>query len=658
MITPTLVEPTENHQAGVASGVWSTQDQLEARRGGVWPDASVANPDTLIENNFSTFLYDGTDAAQTITNNIDLQNKGGLIWTKQRGPDDAFNHILVDTERGLNKWLESNTTDAEGTHQYITSVSDTGYVIPGNLAGINQDPYNMVSWTFKKATKFFDVVTYTGNDTAGRTIAHSLGSVPGMILIKNLTDADSWMVYHRGLNGGSGPENYYIRLNLTNAEVNDTRFTNGTAPTSSVFSVSDHSSVNGNGKSYIAYIFAHETGSDSMIQCGNYTGNGSTTGPVIDLGFEPQFLMIKNASYTHAASYWILIDNMRGMVVGGDDGRLYANETNVETQGDMVAPTSTGFNLSSASTTVNRNNDTYIYMAIRRPNMATITDATKVFNTTTGLGANPQWKPGFPVDFELYRRRTGTQLFHAGARLTGTKYLRTSADSTQGDDSDLKWDYQDGFYSHTGYDNTYQAWMWKRAKGYFDVVTYTGTGSARTIAHGLGAAPEMMWVKDRDATNSWAVYYGDNTDFLILNDNAATADDARYWNDTTPTSSVFSVGTENNTNVSGNNFIAYLFSSLAGVSKIGSVSHSGSSTDVDCGFSAGAKLVMLKRTDATGDWYWWDSVRGIIAGNDPYLLLNSTAAQVTNTDLIDPLASGFQISGNFTDGDYIFYAIA
>jgi len=88
------------------------------------------------------------------------------------------------------------------------------------------------------------------------------------------------------------------------------------------------------------------------------------------------------------------------------------------------------------------------------------------------------------------------------------------------------------------------------------------------------------------------------------------------------------------------------------------VSHSGSSTDVNCGFSNGARFVMLKRTDATGGWYIWDSVRGIIAGNDPYLLLNSTAAEVTNTDYIDPLSTGFQISGAFTDGDYLFYAIA
>ena len=87
------------------------------------------------------------------------------------------------------------------------------------------------------------------------------------------------------------------------------------------------------------------------------------------------------------------------------------------------------------------------------------------------------------------------------------------------------------------------------------------------------------------------------------------------------------------------------------------MTHSGT-TNVDCGFTSGSSFVLLKRTDASGGWYVWDSARGIAAGNDPYLFLNDTAAEVTNTDLIDPLSSGFTITDDFTDGDYIFYAIA
>ena len=88
----------------------------------------------------------------------------------------------------------------------------------------------------------------------------------------------------------------------------------------------------------------------------------------------------------------------------------------------------------------------------------------------------------------------------------------------------------------------------------------------------------------------------------------AKTDDDTIWNDTAPTSSVFTVGADNSVNNNGYTYIAFLFATLAGVSKVGSVTHSGSSTDVDCGFTAGARFVLLKRTDAAGDWYIWDSV--------------------------------------------------
>ena len=204
------------------------------------------------------------------------------------------------------------------------------------------------------------------------------------------------------------------------------------------------------------------------------------------------------------------------------------------------------------------------------------------------------------------------------------------------------------------------AWMWKRAKGYFDIVAYTGTGSNQTLNHSLAVVPEMMWFKRRNDVSNWMVYHKDGTvaQAVYLDDPSRQLSNQTGNLQSVPTTTQFTVGNYNGVNNGSGTYIVYLFATLAGISKVGSVTHSGSSTDVDCGFSAGARFVLLKRTDAAGDWFVWDSVRGIIAGNDPYLLLNDAAAQVTNTDLIDPLASGFQISGDFTDGDYIFYAIA
>jgi hypothetical protein len=118
------------------------------------------------------------------------------------------------------------------------------------------------------------------------------------------------------------------------------------------------------------------------------------------------------------------------------------------------------------------------------------------------------------------------------------------------------------------------------------------------------------------------------------------------------------------TNSAGVNYVAYLFASVAGVSKVGSYTGTGTTNQINCGFTGGARFVMIKRTDSTGDWYVWDSVRGIVAGNDPYLLLNSTAAEVTGTDYVDTYSAGFEISStapaaiNANGGSFIFWAIA
>ena len=195
-----------------------------------------------------------------------------------------------------------------------------------------------------------------------------------------------------------------------------------------------------------------------------------------------------------------------------------------------------------------------------------------------------------------------------------------------------------------------------------DVVAYVGTASTiQSITHNLTVIPEMIITKSRSSATNWGVYHvgshSDAQDYITFLNTTDAPGYGYGWANFTPTDTIFKVGNSNDTNKSGNNIIAYLFATLDGVSKVGSVSHSGT-TNVDCGFSNGARFVLAKRTDATGDWYVWDSVRGIVAGNDPYVFLNTKANEVTNTDYIDPLSSGFTLSDNFTDGTYIFLAIA
>jgi hypothetical protein len=209
--------------------------------------------------------------------------------------------------------------------------------------------------------------------------------------------------------------------------------------------------------------------------------------------------------------------------------------------------------------------------------------------------------------------------------------------------------------------------MWARARGYFDTVAYTGNSTAgRTINHNLGVAPEMMWFKRRGSADIWTVYHSalGEGKRLKLHQDTAAEDDTSSFNNTAPTSSVFTVGSLGQINGSGT-YIAYLFATVAGVTKLGSYTGNDGTTNVDCGFTNGARFVLIKKTNGTGDWVVLDSERGIVDGNTPYLRLNTTDAQdnLGARDIIDPLASGFTINANMggvnDNGDtFIFYAIA
>ena len=247
-----------------------------------------------------------------------------------------------------------------------------------------------------------------------------------------------------------------------------------------------------------------------------------------------------------------------------------------------------------------------------------------------------------------------------GAAGVGTSYVQLKADSRNITRSN---GWNDPLYGNWIY------YFMRRAPGFFDEVCYTGTYTNRTVAHNLAAAPQLMIIKSRSAADRWSVYSATvgPTGILVLNTTAA-ADTSPgrevYWNNTAPTASVFSLGPDGDVNNSGANYVAYLFASAPGVSRVGSYTGNGSSQTINCGFTGGARFVMVKRTDSTGNWMVVDTARGLVAAGDPTLYLNSTAAEVTGVDWLDPDSSGFIVNqegtmnANVSSATYIYLAIS
>jgi hypothetical protein len=641
-----------------------------------------------VEDVFSTYLWEGNATARNIVNGIDLAGKGGLVWTKYRNITN--NHRLYDTARGATKEIYSSLTNAESTaSQSLTAFNADGFSL--GTGQPNENTATVVGWTFAQQEKFFDVVTYTGNGTAGRTISHNLGSTPGCIIVKSTSGSDAWIVWHRSANSGTG--NAYGQLAATNSfsADNGTFWGSGsyTAPTSTTFTVSDHSAVNGNGATYVAYLFAHDaggfgaSGSDNVITCGSYTGDGTTDGSkLVSLGYEPQWVLVKRTDSSTNGD-WHMIDVMRGMPTATSSSSitalLLANSSAAENLDSVGGPKATGF--SPVASLTNTNGATYIYIAIRRGPMKTPTSGTSVYNAVlrNGTGTNTAVTgAGFPPDSFWVKRRDSSGGFVQATRLQGLNYLSsngTSAEQAASPNNYISID-QNGYTTGTGGATnqnpgsppfaTYVNYFFQRAPGFFDVVCYTGTGSATTFSHNLGVAPELMIVKRRSAAEDWSVYSSasGNTKVQFLNTTDAAAANSIYWNNTSPTSSVFTVGTSATVNSSGSTYVAYLFASLTGVSKVGSYTGNGSSQTINCGFTGGARFVLIKRTDSTGDWVVFDSARGIVSGNDPALELNTTDAEVTTIDAVDTDNSGFVVNQettfnlNVNNATYIFYAVA
>jgi hypothetical protein len=644
------------------------------------------------------YLFAGGESTAATARSVDFDGSGDYLTVAGPGA------LGTSTDFTMECWVYLDD-NAQGTHHRIFSANEAvngTELTQFRVTGGEWNVYIGASgdrWTWSGGTASVGQWYHLALVRHGTTNAFYVNGV----LQSSATGSHSVTITTLVIAGGYGTENI-------NGKVSNARFVNGTAvytssfkpPTEPLTSITNTTllccndssttgkttggTITANGDPTAStdspfddtagFVFG-DSGSESVIKHGSYSGDGSKNQDIY-LGWEPSWIMIKS---TTASENWLLFDVMRGIVTGGNDGKdaqLYPNTTGAEvTSNYMLEATGTGFKLTQDQAPINSNGNDYIFTAIRRSDGYVgkpIELGTDVFAMDAGnSSAVEAFTSGFPVDFALEREIAATCNWEAGGRLIQGRYLQTNSTQAGSAASYFTFDSNTGWLKGAAaYNSGYQSWMWKRHAG-MDVVGYKGDGvNGRSIAHSMNDVPEMMIVKRTSNTEDWTVYHtglngGTNpyTRLMTLNSTATEVDmtstPEKVWK-STPTSTHFEIGSHDRVNTDGNYYLAFLFSTISGVSKVGYYTGTGSTgLSITVGFQP--RFILFRGTNMGGPWRVLDSVRGMSSGNDKSLSLNTDAAQVTNFDWLDATSTGFTI--NTTDGEanasgknYIYYAHA
>jgi len=339
-------------------------------------------------SNFKTVLWNANGASNYISNvGMDLETSGGLVWTKAR--NQAYNHSLYDSVRGVNKLLQSNTTSTENpvsdafnsfeANGFFLGANDNsndtsggatnsvGWVWKGGGAAVSNGNGSITSSVSANTAAGFSISKGTAPSSSGTfTVGHGLSSTPELVIYKTTDEVGSWITY-TATTGASA----YLTLNGNAAAVTGSAFFGNTAPTSSVYTLNSGVGLN-TGKSFLGLCFHSVAGYQKI---GSYTGNSSTTGPIVyttddgtssgSNGFRPRFIMVKGVTASYS-SHWMMMDSVRDTDTVKDK-RLLANLSNIETDDPnwKVEFLDNGFQPKSTFSGFNDSNGTYIFLAIK-----------------------------------------------------------------------------------------------------------------------------------------------------------------------------------------------------------------------------------------------------------------------------------------------------
>jgi hypothetical protein len=332
---------------------------------------------TTANKYFDVLTWTGNGASSRAITGLNFQPD--WVWDKMRS--DAYQHAIVDSVRGGNQVLHSNSTSAEDTnwqYGYVSSFDSNGFTIQAGSTSSenwNLNAATFVAWNWNaggstvtnttgsissqvraSTTAGFSIVTYTGNGTGGATVGHGLGVAPSMIIIKVRNATARWVFYQKDVTTAN---NQFLELNsTTGVDTSGTNFWTISSINSTTFGLGTNADTNGSTLTFVAYCFTPIAGYSAF---GSYTGNGSSDGTFVFTGFRPRWLMIKR---TDATQNWAIVDTSRD-TFNVSNKRLFANLSDAEDTGisNFVDLLSNGFKFRDSNVSCNASGGTYIYMA-------------------------------------------------------------------------------------------------------------------------------------------------------------------------------------------------------------------------------------------------------------------------------------------------------
>ena len=697
---------TAERPTSPSTGEWrynTTTNLVEFWDGGAWRDLQSENIPPINSENFNTVVYTGNGSTQSITG---VGFKPDFVWIKSRSLAGA-NHVVYDTTRGAGEYLIPNTTGAEGTiANGLTSFDSDGFTL-GSEAGHNFNGATFVAWCWKAEggttstntegsdnstvqvnTKAgFSIVQYTATTgTSSSTTGHGLGTTPAMIILKRTDASESWYVWHKDLGAGSSALNQFLKLDSTSPQATATSLF-GTV-NSTVFATAYTSGVP---NTNIAYCFAEKA---EYSKFGSYIGNGTNNGPVVNTGFEPAYIMIKNSTATYE---WTVYDNKRS-TSNPRDNVLYPNTNGTENSGETgdINFLTNGFQPIAPNGTINHNGGTMIYAAFAADPSSTApalpdSFANKLYTgnggtqSITGLGFSPSmvWlkSKSFADNHNMADTVRGPLKYvfpnSSDLEFTSSNYL-SSFDSdgfTLGSDGSINasgqtfvaWNWKANPMPTVNTDGTIQSVVSANQAAGFSIVKWTGDGNASsTVGHGLSGTPDFIMLKDLTDAGNWngAQVGLASNEGIGLNSSAGAftgmgGNGGITYANLSATNFGFATGSSgvDSVNKNGNGYVAYCWKSVAGFSKMESYIGNGGSQSITTGFSP--DWLMFKRTDQNG-WNWEiaDTARGV----DVDLAANSSGAEQNQSpaNRIQIDANGFtHLTGNYhniSGAKYIYMA--